>query len=63
MHTFTRIVLDPRWLAGSGALPSDYADDDDYMDPGPPDPHNDADFGHGCSAPGSSRAHRVRLGH
>jgi hypothetical protein len=62
MHTFTGIVLDPRWLAGSGALPPppspDIADDDDDMDYGLPDPHDDADFGHGDtgSAPGPSRS-------
>jgi hypothetical protein len=49
-------VLDPRLLAGSGALFPDISDDDDDMDPGPPDQHDYTDFGHGGCALGPSRA-------
>jgi hypothetical protein len=43
------MVVDPRQLAGSGTFPPDISDDDDDMDRdlAPPDPHDDADFGHG----------------
>jgi hypothetical protein len=46
MCTFTRIVLDPRLLAGSHTLPQDHdISDDDYdIDPVPPDQHDIPDF-------------------
>ena len=53
IHIFTTMVVDPRQLAGSGTFPPDISNDDDDMDRdlAPPDPHDDADFGHGGGAP------------
>jgi hypothetical protein len=47
------MVVDLRLLAGSGTLPPDILDDDNYMDCDlcPPDPNDNADFGHGGCAP------------
>jgi hypothetical protein len=60
MVTLTRIMLDPRLLAGSGTLPPDISDTDDDIDPGPSDPHDYEDLG--MVAVLLAR-HGLRLGH